>query len=167
MLQELSYQFDIVDSQMNFDKYKLIILPDVINFSPQLERKLQEYTERGGKVIGTYESLIDKDAKVSKLYGNEYVGDSYFDRDFVMPNDVIGKELYKEEYVMYVKGTEIKALESEVLMQTVKPYFNREGRDFLFASTCAIIESIWPSCCDEKSACDLFLTSYLWSVQKK
>lgn len=130
MLQELSYQFDVVDSQMNFDNYKLIILPDVINYSPQLERKLESYTKQGGKVIGTHDSLINKEANVSKLYGNEYVGDSYFDRDFVMPNDVIGKELYKEEYVMYVKGTKIKALESEVLMQTVKPYFNREGQTF-------------------------------------
>ena len=130
MLQELSYQFDIIDSQMDFEKYKLVILPDVINYSPKLERKLQEYANRGGKVIGTYQSLIDKNSKASKLYGNEYIGDSKYDRDFVMPNDTIEKQLYKEEYVMYIKGTEIKALESEVLMHTVKPFFNREGKTF-------------------------------------
>ncbi|MFJ7933300.1 alpha-amylase family protein [Sporosarcina sp. NPDC096371] len=130
MLQELSYQFDIIDSQMDFDKYKVIVLPDVIDYIPRLEQKLEEYTKRGGKVIGTYESLIDKNNAVSKLYGNEYIGDSSYDRDFVLPNDTIGKDLYKEEYVMYVKGAEIESLTSKVLMQTVKPYFNREGKTF-------------------------------------
>lgn len=130
MLQELSYQFDIIDSHMDFDKYKLIILPDVINYSPGLEQKLNNYANNGGKVIGTYESLIVKNNKERNLYGNVYVGDSKYDREFVLPNDIIGKDLYKEEYVMYLKGVEIKSVESEVLMQTVKPYFNREGRTF-------------------------------------
>lgn len=130
MLQELSYQFDIIDSQMDFEKYKLVILPDVIDYSPELEQKLQAYVKQGGKVIGTYESLIDKENKVSKLYGNAYIGDSPYDRNFIMPNDTIGKDLYKEEYIMYIKGAEIKSVQSEVLMQTVQPYFNREGETF-------------------------------------
>lgn len=130
MLQELSYQFDIIDSQIDFANYKLIILPDVINYSHDLQQKLQTYTNNGGKVIGTYESLIDRNSKEVDFYGNVYVGESKYDREFVLPNDVIGKKLPKEEHVMYLKGLEIKSVESDVLMQTVKPYFNREGTTF-------------------------------------
>jgi hypothetical protein len=131
MLQELSYQFDIIDSQMSFEKYKLIILPDSIKYSAELEQKLLDYANSGGKVIGTFESLINKSAQeASRLYGNKYVGDSKYDRDFVLPNDRMGEGLHQEEYVMYLKGAEIQSIDSEVLMHTVKPYFNREGKTF-------------------------------------
>lgn len=130
MLQELSYQFNIIDSQVDFNEYKCIILPDVINYSPELQQKLQTYANNGGKIIGTYESLINRNSNEVDVYGNVYVGESKYDRDFVLPNDVIGKKLHKEEYVMYLKGLEIKPVQSEVLMHTVQPYFNREGSTF-------------------------------------
>ncbi|WP_099352585.1 beta-galactosidase trimerization domain-containing protein [Fredinandcohnia onubensis] len=130
MLQELSYQFDIIDSKMDFEKYKLLILPDVIDFTPELKYKLKDYTQNGGKVIGTYESLIDKENKGSNFYGNQFLGNSEYDRDFVLPNATIGKNFYQEEYVMYGKAAKIESVESEVLMDTIKPYFNREGETF-------------------------------------
>ncbi|MBU5591882.1 beta-galactosidase trimerization domain-containing protein [Clostridium sp. MSJ-4] len=130
MLQELSYQFEIIDSRFDFDKYKLIILPDDINFMPELEKKLLNYVENGGKVIGTHKSLIDDKNKESSLYGISYEGESTYYRDFILPNDVIGKDLYKEEYVMYLRGAKNKVNDAEVLMHSVEPYFNREGKTF-------------------------------------
>ncbi|WP_032120502.1 alpha-amylase family protein [Clostridium amazonitimonense] len=130
MLQELSYQFEIIDSRFDFDKYKLIILPDDINFMPELEKKLLNYVENGGKVIGTHKSLIDDKNKESSLYGISYEGESAYYRDFILPNDVIGKDLYKEEYVMYLRGAKNKVNDAEVLMHSVEPYFNREGKTF-------------------------------------
>ncbi|SHJ11188.1 Beta-galactosidase trimerisation domain-containing protein [Clostridium amylolyticum] len=130
MLQELSYQFDIIDSSCDFDKYKLLILPDDINFSAKLEDKLTKYVEKGGEVIGTYKSLLNNESKISSLYGISYEKESDYYRDFILPNEVIGKDLYKEEYVMYLRGMEIKAQEAEILMHSVQPYFNREGKKF-------------------------------------
>lgn len=130
MLQELSYQFDIIDSQIDFNHYKLIILPDVINFSSELQQKLQTYVDKGGKVIGTYESLIERNEKEVNFYGNLVIGDSKYNRSFVLPNDVIGKKLYEEEYVMYLEGLDIEAVQADILMHTVNPYFNREGETY-------------------------------------
>lgn len=130
MLQELCYQFDIIDSGMDFDKYKLLILPDDINYTKQLEEKIKRYLQKGGKVIGSYKSLLDDNEKYSEIYGISYEGKSEYYRDFILPNKVIGRKLYKEEYVMYQSGMKIKAENSMVLMDTVKPYFNREGKKF-------------------------------------
>ncbi|MGH4123271.1 MAG: beta-galactosidase trimerization domain-containing protein [Clostridium sp.] len=130
MLQELAYQFDIIDSSFDFNKYRLLILPDYINFIPKFENKLIKYVENGGKVIGSYKSLLSEESKISSLYGISYEKESDYYRDFILPNEVIGKGLYKEEYVMYLRGMETKVQEAEVLMYSVEPYFNREGDMF-------------------------------------
>lgn len=130
MLQELSYQFDIIDSKDSFSDFRLIILPDKIEFSPDLEMKLKEYIASGGKVIGTYHSCLDRNNKDESIYGVSYQHESDYYRDFIFPNDLIGKELYKEEYVMYLRGAVVKANNAEVLMYTRKPYFDRGGNKY-------------------------------------
>lgn len=130
MLQELSYQFDIIDSNTDLQKYKLIILPDDIDYSSKLEETLKEYMSKGGKVIGSYHSCLDTENGSSDLYGVSYVKESPYYRDFILPNDMIGKDLFQEEYVMYLRGAEVVSKDSTVLMNTIKPYFNREGKKF-------------------------------------
>ncbi len=131
MLQELSYQFDIVDMNIDFNDYKLVIIPDEIKGNLKLKEKLEEYTKNGGKVIGTYDSL-DLNEEID-FFQNERLGKSKYDRDFIMPNDTIGKTLPKEEFVMYLGKIDIKPCESKILLNTVKPYFNR-GEDDKFCS---------------------------------
>lgn len=130
MLQELSYQFDVIDSTHNFDNFKLLILPDHIEFSPELEAKLKAYIASGGKVIGSYHSALDLEGKASDIFGVSYVSESDYYRDFVIPNDVIGKGHYQEEHVMYLRGAAVEAKGAEVLMHTVKPYFDRAGEKY-------------------------------------
>ncbi|SFL68989.1 Beta-galactosidase trimerisation domain-containing protein [Gracilibacillus orientalis] len=130
MLQELTYQFDIIDSKMDFNDYRLIILPDHIKYQKELEEKLKLYQKNGGKIIASYRSLAKEKKEEISLLGVKWYGDSPYDREFVLPNEQIGKQLYKEEYVMYSKGSFIKATQADVLMETVKPYFNREGKTF-------------------------------------
>lgn len=129
MLQELSYQFDIIDSQMPLDKYKVVILPDCIYYNEKVERILREYIRKGGKVIGSYDSCLPKDGSNS-IYGVSYLGESRYYREFVMPNEVIGKRLPKEEFVMYLRGFDVKASKSQVIMDKIEPYFDRAGDTF-------------------------------------
>lgn len=125
ILKELSYQFDIVDSQDPLEDFELVLLPDNIRFSPQLETKLREYVSRGGKVLGTYHSCLDLNGNGNGLYGISYEGESPYYRDFILPNDRIGRNLYREDHVMYLRGAKIEADEAEVLMHTREPYFDR------------------------------------------
>lgn len=130
MLTELGCQFDIIDPGMDFTRYGLIVLPDEIASSPELQRKLLDYVHGGGKVIGTYMSMDNGCDEVNPLYGNRMLGDSYWDRDFIMPNDEVGACLPKEEFVMYERGARVRTAGSRVLLDSVEPYFNREGKYF-------------------------------------
>lgn len=130
VLQELSYQFDVIDSTTPMDKYSLVILPDDISFRPDVEKRIREYIEKGGRVIGSYYSCLDTENKANSIYGVSYERESPYYRDFIMPNDTIGKDLFKEEYVMYLRAAKIKLNDAEVLMNSIQPYFNREGEKF-------------------------------------
>lgn len=130
LLQELNYQFNIIDSTMAFSDYQVLILPDSTPYSRDLEEELLAFVARGGKIIGSYEAMIEK-AKVSQLYGIKHLGPGKFQREFIIPNDVIGKALPKEEHVFYLRGQEVVAERSQVLLNTVEAYFNREGKTFI------------------------------------
>lgn len=130
MLQELAYQFDIIDSTHEFDNYKLLILPDRIQYSPELEKKLRGYLERGGKIIGSYHSGLDLDGRKESIFGVSYEKESDYYRDFIIPNDRIGKGLPQEEHVMYLRGAQVAAHDTEVLVYSVKPYFDRAGEKY-------------------------------------
>ncbi|MHC1750647.1 MAG: beta-galactosidase trimerization domain-containing protein [Cellulosilyticaceae bacterium] len=129
MLQELSYQFDIIDSKTPMEQYQLIIMPDCIYYNPELEKIISDYIAKGGKVIGSYDSCLRKDG-AETIYGVCYQSESPYDREFVLPNDNIGKTLPKEEFVMYLKGHDVLADRAQIIMHKVKPYFNREGEKF-------------------------------------
>lgn len=130
LLQELNYQFDIIDSQMDFSRYRVLILPDVIAYNPQLQEKLKQYEAQGGAVVGSYQSLLNSQEPFNDLYGVVYLGEGDYDRDFILPNKRIGKNLPKEEFVMYLKPTKVATKEAEVLLESVASYFNREGETF-------------------------------------
>lgn len=130
ILQELSYQFEIIDSELDFSKYNLLILPDQIEYSQILEKKLRDYLKNGGKIVASYHSILDLRGSNSELFGIKYKQESEYYRDFILPNQVLGKSLNKEEHVMYLRGAEIEEIDAEVLMSTIKPFFNREGDKF-------------------------------------
>jgi hypothetical protein len=129
MLSELSYQFDIIDSQADMKQYPVVILPGDIPFDKELERKLLDYVQGGGSVLGACDSCLPQKA-TSILYGIEAAGKSEYSREFIMPNTCIGKSLPKEEFVMYGKGNDFTVIDAEVLMNRVAPYFERQGEKF-------------------------------------
>lgn len=129
LLQELNYQFDIIDSEMSFDRYRVLILPDIVEVTPLLVEKLANFTSRGGAVIGSFKSLVENQAG-AEFFGIEFEGLSPYHRDFILPNDRYGRELPQEPHVMYLQGASVKTTKAETLMATVKSYFNREGETF-------------------------------------
>lgn len=127
MLQELSYQFTVIDSDDCFELYKVLILPDEIPYSGELEQKLKDYVEAGGAVFGSYHACIHKK---SSLYGVQNVRESGYSREFVLPGPVIGKDLPGEPFVMYGRGTDADLSDGEAIMQKAQPWFEREGKKF-------------------------------------
>lgn len=129
MLQEMSYQFDIIDTAMDFSAYKLLILPDCIYWNENLENLLTAYIKQGGKILASYESCLKKDGS-ENIYGIRFKQESEYYREFIMPNDTLCKELPKEEFVMYMRGLDVEPTSAKVIMDKVKPYFDRGGEKF-------------------------------------
>jgi hypothetical protein len=149
MLQEGSHQFDIIDSQADFGRYKVIILPDDITMSQELAVKVEQYVKTGGAVIASFCSGLDTDKKAFafKSLGVELVDNGPVDAkgqqargrwyyagdfiDYIVPNGQLAKGLAETEYVMYLRGTHIKAVKgTQVLLNCTASYFDRSYQHF-------------------------------------
>ncbi len=149
MLIEGGYQFDILDSQSDYSRYKVLILPDLVQVNRALAQKLDSYIADGGKIIASYESGVDetgknfglkslgvhyadsetKDSEGNLVRGRHYPHNKYI--NYVIPSGPIGKGLPKTEHVMYLRGLSVQATGgSELLIDTVNPYFDRTYKHF-------------------------------------
>jgi len=128
MLSELKYNFDVINENMDFSPYKVIILPDDILITETLQKKLSAHIKEGKGVISSGVSglNVDKTDFALSEWGVKYDGkdpsnQTYFKmRD--TSNEILGTlrwAAYEPDIVMYAQeGT-------EVLADHVKPYFNR------------------------------------------
>ena len=133
MLQEGAHQFDIVDTKMDFSRYKVLLLPDVITVSDELARRIERFVTGGGGVIASHHSGLNetKDAFNLNALGVEYLGDAPYSPDFIVPQEDIGTGLKSTEHVMYMKGTKVKPVAgARVLANVLVPYFNRTYAHF-------------------------------------
>jgi hypothetical protein len=149
MLQEGAHQFDMVDSQSDLRPYRVVILPDRIPLSSSLAEKLNAYVKAGGSILASFESGLDPrktgfaldgfpvrnvgtqilDAAGNDVRGRVYARNDY--AEYILPEGPIGRGMPPTEHVMHMKGMEIEATEgAEVLMEKVKPYFDRTPEHF-------------------------------------
>jgi len=133
MLQELRYQFDVLDSKSDLAPYRLLILPDQVPVSTGLAARIEKFLAGGGALIASYESGLD-DAKkrfTLRALGVELAGDAPYSPDFIVPRGRIGEGLPATELVMYLKGKQVRAAAgAEVLAEVNVPYFNRTWEHF-------------------------------------
>lgn len=149
MLQEGRHQFDVLDSHSDFSAYKVLILPDQVPVSSELERKLDAYLVGGGALIASFASGMDaaqtrvtlgalgvtltgegeRDAAGNLVRGREYGKNDYV--DYILPRAALGHGLPQTEHVMYTRGMQIAAAAgSETLADIIAPYFDRTYQHF-------------------------------------
>ena len=147
MLEDASYQFDVLDSQSDFSAYRMLILPDKIPVNPALAEKLREYTAAGGKVLMTFESGLNEsqtafsfgpavllpeqttDLEGNLVRGRFYISNNY--ADYVLPEGELGQGLHRTEYVMYARGCEVEAKDgAQVMLWGVRSCFDRDYRHY-------------------------------------
>lgn len=133
MLEEGAHQFDVLDPDADFSRYRVLILPDDIPVSPKLARKIEQYVAGGAALIASHRAGLDPSAKrfALKALGVRLVGPAPFSPDFLLPTAALGAGLPPTEHVMYLRGVEVQAAPgSEVLAEVVVPYFNRTWEHF-------------------------------------
>ncbi len=132
LLQELHQQFDIIDSQADFGRYRLLVLPDEIPVDGALASKLAIFLDGGGALVASHRAGLNPEGAAFALpFGVRFVGEAPFTPMFVKPRAALGAELPATEHVMYKTGTAVELLAgSEVLADNVAPYFNRTWQHY-------------------------------------
>lgn len=125
ILLESRYLFDVIDTDADFSKYKLIILPDFGFTDKMLSDRLNEYVENGGKLLASYKSAMN----MTDTFGIEYEGMSEYNPTYLRPSFEIDS-LENAAYLIYSDCTKVKATTGESVAITESPYFNRTWEHF-------------------------------------
>ena len=124
------YLFDFVDTEIDFNNYKVLILPDLAHINDKLKAKIKDFVKNGGKVLATGESGLNEDKTAFALdFGAEYVGESEFNPTYLRPDFEI--DCYDNSaFLVYAKAQTIKEKGGKVLASRENPFFNRTNLHF-------------------------------------
>lgn len=132
ILLEGHYLYNIIDPEEEFEKYKLLILPDIITVDGAFKEKLLKYVANGGKVLLSGGSGVDKNGKFALNFGATFNGKSEFCPSYFRPE----YDFYpngQTSYVMYLPGYNVTLddnFSGEIRALRNDPYFNRTAEHF-------------------------------------
>lgn len=132
MLEELSVQFDIVDIGYDLSGYKLVILPEDLVITGEMQKKLDTYAEAGGRILSCGKGGLSEEKVYPACFQADYEGEEEMYPSFLMPAGRMARGLEEGcEYVHYLRGETIRPAGSgEVLLEARKQYFQRDGVKF-------------------------------------
>jgi hypothetical protein len=123
LLLEGKYLYDIVDSEADINKYKLLILPDCITANNKLAKKIKAFIKNGGYILASGNINID--------LGVDITGDSGYFPSYALGSAINGNE---SPAVVYAKAWQFKPNKDEsgykTLANRINPYFNRDMLHF-------------------------------------
>ena len=121
--------FDIADFETELDKYKVVILPDIVRVDNDFAEKLRRFCNNGGKILATGKSAMytDKNEFCLEL-GAKWLGENQYKPDYFRPFEEIAG-MGDTDYVMYGSGEKICCIGVE-LGSRKNPYFNRTWEHF-------------------------------------
>lgn len=131
ILLEGHFLFDVLDAEMDFSTYKMLLIPDRANIGPELKARLDAYLANGGKLLISGESGLNAE-KTDFLWdiGASYHGVSEFAPDYALPAPELRASFCKSPLVMYPGSQRIKATSGESLGEVYDSYFNRTYAHF-------------------------------------
>ena len=119
LLQIMHLEYDIVSSGDDISGYKCLILPDRVKFSDADRLKLKSFSENGGTIVASYESVFDE-LGITKL------GPSQADKDFIKCD----LDEITTPFLSYSSAYKVKCEGGEALAEVYEPYFNRTEGHF-------------------------------------
>ena len=149
ILEQSGVQFDIIDSRMDFSRFRLLVLPDEIPVQGDLSQKLTSFIDNGGALILSYKSGFQEDYEPGfsampvtrdshqrvDIFGEEMHG--RFDArrnafaNYLLPAGEIGMGLPNTEHVMYMRNLDVTPRpRAEILANAAAPEFYRDYRHF-------------------------------------
>lgn len=126
MLLEGKYLFDVIDLQSDFNKYKVIILPDYVTVNAELKGLIADYVAKGGKLIATGLSGLNGENTDFEIdLGIKYEGVNSFKPSYFRP-DFEPKSFKNAAFIMYSDGQRVALSGAKLLGGSEDSYFNRD-----------------------------------------
>jgi len=123
--------FDMLDAEMDFSVYKMLILPDAVPVDDALQAKLDAYLAGGGKLLLSGSSGLNADNSGFRFdIGADYHGQSPLRPDYALPIADLRADFVESPLVMYMNSQRIKVSSGESLGQIYESYFNRSYKHF-------------------------------------
>jgi hypothetical protein len=129
ILLESHYLFDIINPEMDFSQYKLLILPDAVEISAALELKLKQYLSNGGKILLSGDGGIRNQNFIFDV-GATYHGKGESNPSYIRIADEFLGDWGATPMVMYDAAHNIKAANGKSTGAIYNSYFNRSYRHF-------------------------------------
>lgn len=131
ILLEAHIPFDVVDAEMDFSRYRLLILSDDLRLTPELAAKLEAFRTAGGKLVLAGESDAAPDGR-SFLTGLPFAdcGRSPWQPDFVRAAPELAPKHLHTPFVMELPSRRIRRTRGRSLGEVFDPYFNRTAEHF-------------------------------------
>jgi len=126
MLLEGKILFDVVDTEAELGRYKVLILPDDVLLEGALLAKVQAYLAGGGQVLATGRSGLDAGGSRFAIdLGVKWVAENPYRPDYYRLERKLGA-LNEAAYIMYGRGQRVELDGGEELGRREDPYFNRD-----------------------------------------
>ena len=125
MLEQAHQSFDVVDLEMDWSHYKLVILPDAVTTTPALVAKVNAFTAAGGKIVSSFYAGFADGQFAFANFPVDYVKQSPYETNYWIRN---GEDF---EQVLYRGGpyTNLRS-GAESLATIYEPWFNRTYQHF-------------------------------------
>lgn len=145
ILLEGKYLFDVVDTEEDYNKYKVLIMTDDSLVDDMLAEKLRAFVKNGGKILASGKSALYADGRGFVVdLGAEYMGETEFVPSYLRPKFEMNG-LWNAAYAIYEPSCEIRAT-GEVIGYRENPYFARTVEHFSsHAQTPNDISKVYPA----------------------
>jgi hypothetical protein len=130
VLLEAGYLFDVVDRTAEFERYRLLILPDVVFVDDELRDRIDNYAANGGRVLLTGSSGLS-DAGFAFHVGATSQGTSSNNGgEYFLPRSDLRAPDIDDPVFMYRWAHRIEITDGQSVVDVVEPYFDRDPHHF-------------------------------------
>jgi len=132
ILEQLKYQFQVLDAGMDLTPFKVVILPDRAAVDAPLAEKLRAYLRQGGRLLITDRSgLVGNDFALADEMGVHYAGPAPFAPDYLLLSPEITGDIEPMAHSCELQGSRVAvAAGAHVLARAGASYFNRTWDHF-------------------------------------
>lgn len=129
ILLEAKHDFDVVYEDDDLSSYQIILIPDRVSLSENMQANLGAFLSAGGKLAVSGE-IAENCRDFFKTRGLEYLGKPQDDIDYLAPLKDLRKKVIDAPMLCYTAAHRVRTEKGEIYALLYRPYFRRTYEKF-------------------------------------